>query len=862
MKSNDTKIHVIPYPYDNVYNHPSIDYILKNYFPTLKSKVEKVLSVKTRNINEKVLYNELPKNIEITYLELKLNKLKLKNNLENLSEILWDKKPIVLIIDWCFTNKLLIKELQEILEDDFEKYVDIVAISYTDNSKNLHIKNKLYENSIVMLWWSYSDLEDIPESIFEWDLAKFIKEVHNNNINSKLIWICWWQQLISSIIWFDEKFSEKIISTYRWVAEFWNMPWELITSIEQVPFIYKNILNSITNNWNNNYIQYPLTRTWHVDFNLLNSYLLSSSSTITFIKDSITWSPIIWWTKNWNILWNQAHFEINKNRDSQILLQEIDYLINILKETYWNKIENILYNFDNNNKSPSLAKSFYTTSLLSFTDSIIKKNDFFSDKNGKVKNNKSSQELNNSINSQNKITNLISELNFWKKVNSDKLLENLDNKWFLRLSTFFDWKVNRWIEDVNDILWFNLEWLIKFHKSNTHNKWNYTFRDWWAWNWKLVNDIIKNTWINSYWVSDFAYFDIYESLIKLNNFSDIPKNLLKIFVQELIVNFNIINYGNVSEKLMKSLYLISMKPTKFKISSMFTDKTYRFNDNYEEITDDDKKFLEKNKNRINELKDYIKQNFYKIIIWYFDNVLISDFNSLYIWDNIIKKIDFQVAVRSTCHVDGKYLEKILQDYLKISSKPWSIYIDNWVVRSDSWVPRISEYINLEKNNKNIKIYFIYDSKTSYITSAIILNNPCIEKNKLETFLNDWYKLLTTEQIDSCSFFKIERFFRELMIFTFKNVKFSHDKNKEIISFLKELSFKINNLNIEWVKILIIEKINNLIDDINTEYLENYTKINQKDFDFYLSKVNNDIKKLFLNWEIENPSWFNQDFERK
>ncbi|MDP3380153.1 MAG: hypothetical protein Q8S84_00990 [bacterium] len=94
--------------------------------------------------------------------------------------------------------------------------------------------------------------------------------------------------------------------------------------------------------------------------------------------------------------------------------------------------------------------------------------------------------------------------------------------------------------------------------------------------------------------------------------------------------------------------------------------------------------------------------------------------------------------------------------------------------------------------------------------------------------------------------KIERFFRELMIFTFKNLQFNHDKNKEIMDFLKELSVEIENLDIESIKLIIINKINSLIIDINKEYSENYTEINEKDFEFYLSKVNEDIKELFTN----------------
>ncbi|MDP2396454.1 MAG: hypothetical protein Q8S84_00995 [bacterium] len=57
-----------------------------------------------------------------------------------------------------------------------------------------------------------------------------------------------------------------------------------------------------------------------------------------------------------------------------------------------------------------------------------------------------------------------------------------------------------------------------------------------------------------------------------------------------------------------------MKETTYKVSSMFTDKTYRFSDNLEEITQEDKDYLEKNNNKIDELKLFINNNFYDMII--------------------------------------------------------------------------------------------------------------------------------------------------------------------------------------------------------------------------------------------------------
>lgn len=855
MNINKNNIHVFPYPGDRIDEHPSLNYLFNHYLPTIESKVRDVLSVKIKRINPYFLEQDLPQNIWIDNKELENNKYLIRNNLAILSEILWDKKPIVLLTDWCFTNDLLIKELHEILENEYEKYVDIVDISYTDESKNINISDKLYENSITILWWSYCDLEDVPDSIFEWDLAKHIKNVHNNKINSKMLWICWWMQLISSIIWYDEKDSARIKTTYKWPLQVWWMIWQLTTDTRNIAYNYRSIVNSITNNWKNSFITIPLTRTGHVDYNFLDSYQLNSNSIHTFITDPITWSPLVSGTYNWNITLVQWHLEVDYNRDKNIYESEINSLINIFWNTYGTNVENILLNTWWK-KYVSLAQSFYSSVLLSQTNSIIDKINYFS-------NNKNEKKYTYDENiTQNSINEIILWLNFNDNsyLKDKSLIENLDEQWVLRLSTFFDWKINRWIIDASEILWLDLEKLIKKHKSSLN--WNYIFRDWWAWNGKLIEEITNKLEIKWYGVSDFAYFDIYESIINLLDFWDIPKNILKIFVQELIENYNKLDKGKINEKIKKSIESIQMKSQSYKLSSMFSEKTYRFNWLEKELSDDEKEYLEKNSNRIEKLKKYIIENFYDIIIWNFDNSIFSDFNSFYIPNSPIKQTDFQVAIRSTCHVDWKDLEKVIQDYANISAKPGSIYIDNWVVRSDSWVARIKEYKDLEKNNKDIKVYFVYDSKTSYVTSAIILKEPFYDRKNIESNLKEWYILLSTNEIDECDFFKVERFFRELMVFVFENFKFNHVKNKEIVSFLKELSEQMWVLSLNDIKDLIISKINTFILDINMEFWEKYTIINSEHFDFYISKSNDDIKSFFERWNINNPKWFNKAFERK
>ncbi|MDD2871519.1 MAG: hypothetical protein PHS49_06020 [Candidatus Gracilibacteria bacterium] len=855
MNINKNNIHVFPYPGDRIDEHPSLNYLFKHYLPTIESKVRDVLSVKTKRINPYYLEQDLPQNTGVEHIELQKNKLLLKNNLSKLSEILGDKKPIVLLTDGCFTNDLLVVELQEILGDDFDKYVDIVDVSYTDDSKNYNVGKKLYGNSITIVGGSYSDLEDVDDSIFEGDLAKYIKNVHNDKINSKLLGICWGKQLITSIVGFDEMDSARIKTTYKGPLQVGGMIGKLKTDTRNIPYNYRGIVNSITNNGKNRFITMPLTRTGHVDYNFLNSLQLNSNSLLTFLEDPITGSPLLTGTSNGNMTLVQGHLEIDYNRDRDIYEQEINGLVTTFSNTYGKNVENILLN-NGGNKYVSLGQSFYSAVLLSQTNSIIDKYEYFLKKS-------KDEVIFSDINiSQENINKQILDLNFKKNtyINNKSLTENLDNQGFLRMSTFYDWKVNRGLLEASEILGIDLENIIKEHKSEGNNA--YIFRDWGAGNGKLLDEITKNLNIKGYGVSDFAYFDMYELLIKLPDFADIPRDILKIFVQELIENYKKIQSGTVNEKIKESMELVEMKSDSFKVSSMFSDKTFRFNDKEKILSIEDKEYLKENKERLEELKNYLKENFYSKVIGNFESMIFSDFNGLYIPNSAIKQVDFQVAIRSTCHVDGKDLEKILQDYVSISAKPGSIFFDNGLVRSDSGVSRIKEYKDLEKNNKDVKVYYIYDSNTSYITSAVILKAPFYDKNNIIKNLSEGYVLLDTQEIDQCDFFKIERFFRELMVFIFEDLKYNHNKNKEIVLFLKELSEHMGEFHINDIKDIIIFKINELITVINQEYSENYSLIDSVHFDFYLSKANEDIKQLFRNGEINMPEWFNKKFERK
>lgn len=866
----DNTINIFGYPIEKIDSHPSISFLWNDY-PTLTQMVKN--SLLKREIYKDKKYNccELPKNIDFDLELYNKNLLLLKDQLEQLINISWWKKPIIFVSDWCFTNELFIRELWEILWYDYDKFVNEVSISYNDNSLNNHLNNFMYENSIIIIWWSYTNIEEINPDVLNWDFLNFIKKILYNKINSKVIWICWWYQLVSHIIWLNEVDSEKIMTTYLWEAQFWTMPWKLAININNIPYVYRNALYSITKNWDNQYINSVLTRTWHIVDNLIWSFKLLPQSLFPIVIDPITWSNRIWWSTNWQFFWVQDHFEINPATDTDLVLLNLLPFIQKLTDIYWKKINNILNNFEiQRNISNITWRPMYAWILSWFANSIIQKYHFFS--------NESKQEYwkkHYSLSWEN-LESIILEENFWESKNilsSGSFFERLDNHWILKILPILDWSISRGVDEVSEILWIDLISFIKNHKSfleyNSINTWNYVIRDLWAWKWELINEIqtSNNLKLNTiiYWISDYAYFNIYEWLILLNNSGKlskfIPENIIKIFVEELIEIYKWIWDGNEKGKIIQTLSKIRLKATKFKICTMFSkNKTYKFNDNEDSLTQNEIQFLENNSEIIDELKEYIKNNFYELVIWDYSKIIFWNFNSSYILNKIIKQVDLLIAIRSTSHIDSSSLLTVWKNFIDIFAKPWSIFIENWIIRSDSWVPRINEIIQLWKNNNLIRILFIYDNKTSYITWAIINKFPFFPMNQIP--IDDNHILLSPEEIEECSFFKLERLFRELLIFTFKDLKYNHDKNKQIMHFLKFLSNEIslnNNCNI---KELIINEINRLIDEINEEYNKQYLKMDINIFNLYLNKLwDKKVIELVNQWIFVNPIWFNKNFER-
>ena len=777
------------------------------------------------------------------------------------------KKPIILIVDDCFTNDLIVKQLEDILWNKFWDFVEIVSISINNYSEkdDEYISDFLYNNSIVILWGSFSDAYSVNHLLYNGKLGDFIKRTSRDStnfweLNTKIIWICFWQQYIANVMWIDRIYSDKIVTTIKWPAEFWYIPIELDLRTPNIPYVYKQIIDWITWKWDVTNFTVPFTRTGYVDFNLLNSQAINSSSFIPLMKDSITWYDVIWGSRNGNILWIQPHLEIDIFRDEQILRREVENIIPLLVGWYWERVGSILANINNNWLiDAGLWDVFYTNILFEVSKNILSRYHYINWWNTKIIiPNKWLRWLSDFVCKENTQTDIPSEYRL-------QYLSELERNKKLRMLTVFDWKINRPASQVWETLWIkDLVWLIKSHRASKWDgyKW-YLFRDFWAGNWALVKDIDKIEWITAYGVGDYAYFDLYAWIKNNSKLENIPDEVKKLFIQELIKNLTFISWKTIQECISIAIDKVNFNTAKVSNASMFQDATTMFNEEWE-ISENTKKFILENTNDINFLKKEISEHFYDYIEWYFERLLISDFNNLYIKDTRYKSIDFQVAIRSTSHIDSDQLVGTLEDYIKHFANPGSVYFDNWVVRSYTSVPRIKEYIDIYNKYKDIwiNLSFIFDTNTNYVSSAIIMKEPFFDIEKIKEQLLPGFILLTPEELEENSFFRIERFVRELIIVVFKDYKIFYDKNTKIIEFLRFMAGYLEAVypvDIHWE---VLTFINALINEINSEYNENYSLLTDFDFMFYTFKIDWNINGL-LRWEnITIPKWYNHNFKRK
>ncbi len=786
--------------------------------------------------------------------------------LEELEKLTWEPKHIHIIADKCFTNyrlKLLIRKI--LWKEKFKRYVNNVDINYSSSTSSKTLENALDINhSIFILWWSLSDTYDIKDYHYNSTLSEQIKIAADDYapkfMNKRFLWVCFWQQYIANLIWIANRDSSWIVATVKWPNQFWPSNCKILDAWYENETL-ADAMVWLSNFWRNKTFTWIFTRSWYVDFNLLktDNPLPVTPLIIDEMSDSIVW----WWSKNWKIIWIQFHPEISIIENKNTLRKELKRIIpNISHEKY----EDELYmdNFELDWKiSRDIWESFYVFAILSLLKDIKRQHSTiwqFLDQ----------EEEEDKKNNDYLIKRLqqTTSMRVWvimsKDTKESDWIEAIDKKWRLHINDQLDWKVNRWTNEISEILWVKSIVDMVDEHSNISNSNNYIIRDLWAWDWNSIYELrkkLKNKDVLAYWTWDYIYFDIFSAVKKTHIWKNLPHELLVLFTEKLVFKYREKIIWTPLEKLKVSLDEIEFnKDDKILDSSMTHERTKMFeNEDEKSLSTDIINNFNNYSKELDNLRIYMKENLFKYFPSIFKNIYISKFNDLEIEDKILKRVDFQYAIRSTSHISWREYMKLISEYFFNHSKPWSIYLDNWIHQSYTSIPRIKELYEVYMDLLWIEINLIYDQKTNYFTSAVISN----EFEDIDSFINkhikEWYMLVWLKDAYRSTYFKLEYFIRNFIISNFKNRNVFWTYNKIIIEVLKNILVKLNEWDKKAVPEMILELINHIATNFNYWWVK-YNTINME----VLNAYNLDWDRIYdiISKDIFTPSWLNINAKRK
>lgn len=831
----------------------------------IKKRIESVLFLDVREIKkEELSRNEtLPEQSEIDFA-----KQDLLSELTLLEHLTGNKQPIKIIMDDCFTNLFLVIQLREILgKEAFDKYVKIIRINYQEPEDSLLLKCEFNQNdSVFIFWWSLSDTHSIDESYYKGMLFEFLRKnidlYESQKSNQKILGVCFGQQFIANVLGISHTNDSWIIWTLKGPLQLTPSNCSTI-NLNHIPPKYRELLMWLTNDLPTNTFSTAFTRSWYVTFDLLNS--MHQLEIVPLIRDEMT-QGIVWWgTKGGNVLWVQFHPEINLARNKNSLLRN-------LRNLPIEDIDLFLQNFEGLDFiERDIGESFYAFALDWFIKQINRNlikdrletcslEDLSYENATRRLVQLTAMSVNQAIN------------NFWKGKDVFWIRE-IDRKGKLQLNYILDWKVNRSLKEISEILGLeSLSSIILKHKAVKGREGNYVIRDLWAWDGSTMKELYKELKGNDviiYWIGDYLYFDLYWFIQDTPFMDKLPKELIVLFVEQVVYKYRDkkkekwldsstieMFFESVWEvKLNKELTIKNSSMTEEGITTMFEDDS-KERELGEEITSRFGGFMDE----IEGLKKYLIDNFYTLFSGFFQRIYLSKFNELDLEDQTLAKVDFQYAIRATSHVNWKEYKKILDDYVKYHKKKRSIYFDNGVHQSYTSIIRIPELNHIqEENKKAVNIRLLYDKKTNYFCSAVICDNE-EDFELIKQELNEGVELVDLKEANDSTFIKIDYFLRNFILFNFKNNKVFWNFNKEINATIREIINCIKNKDLSRVPTVIL----NLINFIGLSYKnENWMK-----FDFILQNtleaytVNWQTLKEILDSEIYMPDWMDISVERK
>lgn len=736
-----------------------------------------------------------------------------------------NNKPIVIISDNCFTNNDFIELLKNFLWIKlFNRYCEHIFVDWKDgtfNSKQL--EDNIYNNSFIVVWWSFTDVNKIDPSIMSSKWINKLKDIihsweDHDLYNNFFMWICFGHQFWSLLKWHSVKPG---------VEHFSNIKYEL--NLNKCGQYYSNHLAWISNFWSNKSYTSSATNKQYV-------YLDPKKNNVEILATDSDWEIAILWAKNWKYLSIQHHAELRATNDKEILYIKENLENNWVSNNYdlekdtmsWNiglslyipilttRLSKINKTFIWNHLVIPDNKIAWDYSLLDFNKlisnwlsidrykKILKKSisntliDAIKEDIDAIDSSNSSNfekiTMKKSLIISDKISKIISK--WWDLFSARKdLQELLFRTWFWEINSDLEWSVSRDRFSASNILWFSdFAWfIISYNEFLKNNKylWDdeiFIVRELWPWDATLLNELssVTNSYSGTvdqilyYWMWDKVYFtSIYNLLIQ--KFSKVPKDILQVFVYNLFIVFKWVINDCKENKMIcdKKLETIVKKSidyteiyyynkvhhtTMFWIdvkNPLFNKKVSLSKESIDLISS------EEWMNIIKEIKDFIKKDPHNLIQWDFEKLLLSRFEdmekTLSKIDPKIQKAHIQLSLRATSHLNSDEYKKTLTKSIENFLNNWWLIIDDWVHESFTFIVRLRELKEIKDlfwNRIDIKI--LYDTNTNY-NSCVCIHLKWLwfsSKINYDEYLRNWIKIIDIDEMSKVTFFKVERYIRE------------------------------------------------------------------------------------------------------
>ena len=713
-------------------------------------------------------------------------------------------RPIVLVRDGCFTNDLLEEELRSILgKEGFKRFVSVQRIDwdedrldeagamYRSSGKRLL---RLQNHSVILLGGSLSDAYSIPPAQYGSSLVEDIwkamdGEPDDMENNRRLLGICFGNQLMANLAGIKRGFPAPCL-TVRGAAQFGPVLCYPDPGLSRASEVAKQALNGLVKHTNGKPFWAVLTRTGVVAHNALA--MESDDSPLQPLLRDADGRFLAW--KYGNAIGVQPHFEIGPHnarraqeglvgnegkRDDSQGVKEVGALAKALGADYG--VENVtkmvegfaesILGMEGGEASALTSRGFFLNALMTLSANV------WSVINAERPEAPATWEKAESAVRAKIADRLIEsayELGFSTPNDAWESARQLARSFLLEPRTLEDWRVDRGIAQVSQVLGVRLDGLIPGFCAGAKaagEKGPLSFVDIGAGNGALLRDVRalrgKSRDLVVYGMADRIYYEVRgplrQALVKEGK---APEEAAELLIQTVLEEYRECEKAmrgrqtNGQQDPLELMHLLAAETELFPerglaVHGMFSDEGRK------PLSRRAKAFLDEGMLAPgSELRQKavaaLRESF---LVPQGQDIYVSDFQNFRVPEATGLPVHLCTASRSTSHAGGRTFYKVLRQYLKSQAGKWSLRMDNGVHASYTGILRIWEIARAleDSGQKDAWASLVFDPARNYVRCAVLGRGDTARI--LAENLEDGCKMISLKEAESCTFFRFESFLR-------------------------------------------------------------------------------------------------------